>query len=77
MEEMDVTDGRYMAMRIRLVLRLQSHIQDALLSPWSNIRSICYGLICSMFKIDVQDCVKYLPVEPLDTEENSRRRMIE
>lgn len=42
-------------MRMKLVLSLWPHIHAALNSPWSNIRSVCYGLICSIFKIDVGD----------------------
>lgn len=40
---------------MKLVLSLWPHIQTALSSPWSNIRSICYGLVCSMLKINVVD----------------------
>jgi len=43
---------------MKLVLSLWPHIQDALNSPWSNIRSICYGLICSTLKVDVSDYPK-------------------
>lgn len=45
----------YLRMRMKLVLSLWSHIQRALASPWSNIRSICYGLVCSMLKVNVAD----------------------
>ena len=45
----------YLRMRMKLVVSLWPHIQAALNSPWSNIRSICYGLICSMLKIEVAD----------------------
>lgn len=48
-------DPAYLRMRMKLVLSLWPHIQAALASPWSNIRSICYGLICSMLKINVAD----------------------
>lgn len=67
--ELEVTDAKYIAMRLKLVLKMQVYIQEALNSPWSNIRSICYGLICSMLKIDVRDCVKFLPVKPLDDDQ--------
>lgn len=40
---------------MKLVLSLWPHIQTALASPWSNIRSICYGLVCSMLKINISD----------------------
>jgi len=53
--ELDVLDPRYLRMRMKLVLSLWPHIHAALNSPWSNIRSVCYGLICSIFKIDVAD----------------------
>jgi hypothetical protein len=53
--EFNVNDPKYLAMRLSLVFKLWDHIQKALNSPWSNIRSICYGLICSMLKIDIQD----------------------
>lgn len=59
--EFEVTDIRYTAMRLKCVFKLWPFVQEALNSPWSNIRSICYGLICSMLKIDVRDCNKYLP----------------
>jgi hypothetical protein len=48
-------DPAYLRMRMKLVFSLWPHIQAALNSPWSNIRSICYGLICSMLKVDVND----------------------
>ena len=53
--QLDVMDPAYLRMRMKLVLSLWPHIQTALASPWSNIRSICYGLICSMLKINVDD----------------------
>lgn len=53
--EFECNDPRYLAMRLSLVFKLWEHIQKALNSPWSNIRSICYGLICSMLKIDITD----------------------
>lgn len=59
--ELEVTDSRYAAMRLKLVFKLWPYVQEALYSPWSNIRSICYGLICSMLKIDIRDCQKNLP----------------
>lgn len=58
--EFEVTDPRYTSMRLKLVYKLWPYVQEALNSPWSNIRSICYGLICSMLKIDVSDCAKFL-----------------
>lgn len=51
-------DPAYLKMRMKLVISLWPYIQEALNSPWSNIRSICYGLICSMIKIDVNDYPK-------------------
>jgi hypothetical protein len=48
-------DPSYLRMRMHLVHSLWPHIQNALASPWSNIRSICYGLVCSMLKINVSD----------------------
>lgn len=53
--EFECNDPKYLAMRLSLVFKLWEHIQKALNSPWSNIRSICYGLICSMLKIDISD----------------------
>lgn len=53
--EVDVMDPAYLRMRMKLVLSFWPHIQTALQSPWSNIRSICYGLVCSMLKINVSD----------------------
>ena len=53
--EFESNDPKYLAMRLSLVFKLWEHIQKALNSPWSNIRSICYGLICSMLKIDILD----------------------
>jgi len=52
-------------MRLKLVFKLWPYVQEALNSPWSNIRSICYGLICSMLKIDIRDCHKFLPHQHL------------
>lgn len=63
--ELEVTDARYTAMRLKLVFKLWPYVQEALNSPWSNIRSICYGLICSMLKIDIRDCQKFLPHQHL------------
>lgn len=54
-------DPAYLRMRIKLVFSLWPHIQAALNSPWSNIRSICYGLICSMLRIDISDYPKEEP----------------
>lgn len=51
----------YLKMRMRLVMSLWPHIQQALNSPWSNIRSICYGLICSMLKVDIADYPNEVP----------------
>ena len=48
-------DPAYLRMRMKLVMSLWPHIQTALASPWSNIRSICYGLVCNMLKISVTD----------------------
>ena len=59
--ELEVTDPRYTALRLKLVYKLWPYVQEALNSPWSNIRSICYGLICSMLKVDVGDCNMFLP----------------
>lgn len=42
-------------MRLNLVFKLWPYVQHALNSAWSNIRSICYGLICSMLKVDIKD----------------------
>ena len=53
--EFECTDSKYLAMRLSLVFKLWDHIQKALNSPWSNIRSIWYGLICSMLKINISD----------------------
>jgi hypothetical protein len=54
-------DPVYLRMRMKLVVSLWPYIQKALNSPWSNIRSICYGLICSMLKIDINDYPKEEP----------------
>ena len=53
--EFDVTSRQYMLMRLQLIFKLWPYVQSALNSAWSNIRSICYGLICSMLKIDIRD----------------------
>ena len=70
--ELEVTDPKYTAMRIKLVYKLWPYVQEALNSPWSNIRSICYGLICSMLKVDVRDCNKYLPYVAIAPDLNSQ-----
>ena len=57
----EVRESQYSAMRLKLVLKLWPQVQEALNSPWSNIRSICYGLICSMLKLDVRNCQRFLP----------------
>lgn len=71
--ELEVTDVKYTSMRLKCVFKLWPFIQDALNSPWSNIRSICYGLICSMLKIDVMDCYKYIPFPPLKEEKEESK----
>ena len=38
--EFECSDPRYLGMRLLLVFKLWDHIQKALNSPWSNIRSI-------------------------------------
>lgn len=53
--ELDVTDPIYLNLRMQLIFKLWPFVQQALNSAWSNIRSICYGLICSMLKIEVSD----------------------
>lgn len=68
--EFEVTDSKYTAMRLKCVFKLWPYVQEALNSPWSNIRSICYGLICSMLKMDVRDCDVYLP--PLQDNEEAK-----
>ena len=70
--EFEVTDTRYTAMRLKCVFKLWPYVQEALNSPWSNIRSICYGLICSMLKVDVRDCNKYMPALPDQGEESKK-----
>ena len=70
--EFEVTDTRYTAMRLKCVFELWPYVQEALNSPWSNIRSICYGLICSMLKVDVRDCNKYMPALPDQGEESKK-----
>ncbi len=50
-----VGDPAYLSLRMQTVLKLWPCVQTALNSSWSNIRSICYGLICSMLKVDVKD----------------------
>ena len=71
--ELEVTDPRYTAMRLKLVYKLWPYVQEALNSPWSNIRSICYGLICSMLKIDIRDCNKYMPYTGSSPDLNSQQ----
>ncbi len=53
--EFEVTDLRYLNLRMELVFKLWPFVSHALGSAWSNIRSICYGLICSMLKVDIKD----------------------
>ena len=48
-------DYKYLNMRMLAILKLWPYIQNSLNSPWSNIRSISYGLICSMLKVDIHD----------------------
>ena len=75
--EFEVSDTRYTAMRLKCVFKLWPYVQEALNSPWSNIRSICYGLICSMLKIDVRDCNKYMPHTTTDPTKNSTENLAE
>ena len=65
-------DPAYLRMRMKLVLSLWPHIQNALSSPWSNIRSICYGLVCSMLKVNISDYPNDLP-EKLQKGVNGQR----
>ena len=44
-------ESNYLRMRMKLVFSMWPHVLNALNSPWSNIRSICYGLICSMLRM--------------------------
>lgn len=60
-QPLEVRSNSYSALRMKLVLRLWPQVQEALNSPWSNIRSICYGLICSMIRLDIRSCHKFLP----------------
>jgi hypothetical protein len=43
-----------MGMRLDLVLKMWNFVEHALSSSWSNVRSICYGLFCSMLRIDLR-----------------------
>ncbi len=53
--EYPASDGRYLHTRLMTALKVWQYVRQALNSPWSNIRSIAYGLVCSMFKVTVQD----------------------
>ena len=53
--EYQTIDSSYLNMRMLIILKLWKYIQNALNSPWSNIRSITYGLICSMMKVTIED----------------------
>ena len=63
-------DPVYLRLRLKLVMTLWPYIKIALNSPWSNIRSICYGLICSMLKVDVND----YPAEQTKTSFDSKNQ---
>eukprot|EP01022_Parablepharisma_sp_SALTPOND_P015859 TRINITY_DN2272_c0_g1_i1.p2 TRINITY_DN2272_c0_g1~~TRINITY_DN2272_c0_g1_i1.p2 ORF type:complete len:1699 (-),score=191.91 TRINITY_DN2272_c0_g1_i1:6805-11901(-) len=52
---MSVTDLKYLHIRLMAGLKVWPYIKLALNSPWSNIRSVSYGLICSLAKIDTND----------------------
>jgi len=72
---MDVMEPAYLRMRMKLVFSMWPHVQAALNSPWSNIRSICYGLICSMLRIDINDYPKEPPAsQPRETSPGAQTR---
>ena len=51
--QFEVTDPLYLSMRLALVLKVWRHVEEALSSSWSNIRSTAYGLFCSMLRVDL------------------------
>jgi len=54
-ENLQITDSKYLHARLMVGLKVWPFIKMALNSPWSNIRSVCYGLICSLVKLDTND----------------------
>ena len=46
-------DDRYLHLRLFQILRLLPSLQSLSNSPWSNIRSLAYGIICYWVKSDV------------------------
>ena len=48
-------DARYLNIRMLSILKFWPFVEAAIQSPWSNVRSICYGLVCSMLKVDLHD----------------------
>ena len=50
-----LTEAKYLHMRLMAGLKVWSLIKEATESPWSNIRSVSYGVICSLIRIDVND----------------------
>ena len=61
-----------MLMRLNLIFKLWPSVQTALNSAWSNIRSICYGLICSMLKIDIRDFKNSSGATPVENQINQQ-----
>ena len=51
----EINDTRYLNIRMLSILKFWPFIESAIQSPWSNVRSICYGLVCSMLKVDLHD----------------------
>jgi hypothetical protein len=58
--DMRITENKYINMRLLIIFKLWNFLTCALNSSWSNIRSISYGLICSMLKIFVVNLSSHL-----------------
>ncbi|CDW83869.1 UNKNOWN [Stylonychia lemnae] len=58
--EFESRDPRFLHARLNFGLKIWNFIEQALFqSSWSNIKSICYGVICQLFKVDIQDYKSY------------------
>jgi len=54
--EFECLDEKYLHARLQFALKVWPYIEESLFeSAWSNIRSICYGILCQVLKIDVRD----------------------
>jgi hypothetical protein len=50
---LDYSDEVYLHLRLQVILILWFAVQNLVVSAWSNIRSLTYGVICNWVRVDL------------------------